>query len=186
MTSFAALGVRAVPSIITNAAKAAASPMISLDQPANGGCACSATRYALTAPAMFVHCCHCRWCQRETGSAFAINALVETDHIDVLAGAPAPIKTPSESGGGQTIVRCPDCQVALWSHYRGIGAKVAFLRAPTLDDPDVITPDIHIFTASKQPWVRLGDDIPVVKAYYQRSDYWPAASIERLKAARGR
>lgn len=151
---------------------------------AMGGCACSAVRYALTRAPMFVHCCHCRWCQRETGSAFAINALIETECVEVRKGAPSPIETPSESGGGQTIMRCPDCHVALWSHYCGIGPKVAFLRAPTLDDPDAIAPDIHIFTASKQPWVRLGDDIPTVEAYYKRSDYWPAKSIERLNVAR--
>ena len=158
--------------------------MIDSDLPATGGCACGGVHYALTATPMYVHCCHCRWCQRETGSAFAINALVETDCIKVLDGAPTPIKTPSESGGGQTIVRCPQCHVALWSHYPGIGESIAFLRAPTLDNPDAITPDIHIFTASKQPWVTLGDNIPIMNEYYRRSEYWPAASIDRLKVAR--
>lgn len=159
-------------------------PMFFAELPLTGGCTCGAIRYALTRAPMFVHCCHCRWCQRETGSAFALNALIETDCIDVQAGAPAPIKTPSESGAGQTIMRCPDCQVALWSHYSGIGPNVAFLRAPTLDEPDAVAPDMHIFTTSKQPWVSLSDDVPVMKEYYRRSEYWPAASVERLKVAR--
>ncbi len=158
--------------------------MDSSDLPAAGGCACGAVRYALNATPLFVHCCHCRWCQRETGSAFAINAIVETDCVEVLEGKPSPIATPSESGRGQTIVRCPDCWVALWSHYPGIGPRAAFLRAATLDDPDVVAPDIHIYTASKQPWVSLSHEIPVVKEYYRRSEYWSAASIERLKIAR--
>ncbi len=156
------------------------------DLPVTGGCACGVVRYALTASPLFVHCCHCRWCQRETGSAFAINALVETDCVEVREGKPAPIATLSESGRGQTIVRCADCWVALWNHYPGIGPKVAFLRAASLDDPDAITPDIHIYTSSKQPWVTLSHDIPVVKEYYRRSEYWPAESVERLKLARGR
>ena len=182
----AALGVGAISRINFDAIALAMHHMISVENPVEGGCACGAARYALTAPPMFVHCCHCRWCQRETGSAFVVNALVETNCLEVLKGAPAPIKTPSESGKGQTVVRCPGCQVALWSHYPGIGPAVAFLRAPTLDKPDAVSPDIHIFTSSMQPWVRLGDGIPAVTEYYRRSDYWPAASIERLKIARAR
>jgi hypothetical protein len=152
---------------------------------ATGGCACKAVRYVLTAAPMFVHCCHCRWCQRETGSAFVLNAIVEMDRIDVVKGAPAPVETPSESGAGQTIFRCPECQVALWSCYSGMGPNIAFLRAGTLDDPDAFPPDIHIFTASKQPWVSLEGDVPVVPEYYRRTEYWPADAIERFKAARG-
>lgn len=153
--------------------------------PLSGGCACGGVRYQLTRAPMFVHCCHCRWCQRETGSAFAINAIVETVCLPVEAGRPDPIDTPSESGRGQQIVRCPDCKVALWSHYAGLGNNIAFLRVGTLDNPDTIAPDIHIYTSSKQPWVILSHDIPVVSEYYRRSEYWPQESIERLKAARG-
>lgn len=133
---------------------------------------------------MFIHCCHCRWCQRETGSAFVLNAIIETDRIDVTEGAPTSVKTPSESGSGQNIVRCPDCQVALWSHYSGMGSNVAFLRAGTLDETARVRPDIHIFTASKQPWVELGKGIPVREEYYRRSEFWPPEAVARLKAAR--
>lgn len=153
--------------------------------PAAGGCACARVRYELRATPMFTHCCHCRWCQRETGSAFVINALVETASIAIIAGAPTPVDTPSESGRGQKIVRCPNCQVALWSFYTGIGPKVAFLRAGCLDNPDRIRPDIHIFTASRQPWVTLNDDIPIKEEYYRRSEEWPAEALERLRIARG-
>lgn len=149
-----------------------------------GGCACGRTRFAIDRSPLFVHCCHCRWCQRETGTAFALNALIEIDAISVTQGSPTPIDTPTESGRGQKILRCPDCAVALWSHYVGIGPTIAFLRVGVLDTAALCPPDIHIYTSSKQPWLSLSHDIPVVKEYYRRADYWPAESLERLKLAR--
>jgi hypothetical protein len=151
-----------------------------------GGCSCRAVRYRMTSRPLFVHCCHCRWCQRESGAAFALNALIESDRVQLLSGAPRPILTPSESGKGQRIVRCPDCHVALWSHYAGAGDAFKFLRVGTLDDPDAFPPDIHIFTASKQPWVALPQGTPAVPEYYKSAEHWPAASLERRKAVLGR
>jgi hypothetical protein len=148
-------------------------------EPIEGGCTCGSIRYRLLIEPMFVHCCHCRWCQRETGSAFALNALVEHDQIILLAGTPEAVQTPTNSGAGQNILRCPDCRVALWSHYGSAKERVKFLRVGTLDLPDVCPPDIHIFTESKQPWVVLPDNVPSVPQYYQRSRYWPAAHVER-------
>ncbi len=107
-----------------------------------------------TAP-LFVHCCHCRWCQRESGASFALNAMIETDRVTLLAGRPDMVETPSASGKGQKIARCPTCRIALWSHYAGARDAIAFVRVGTLDDPDALPPDIHIFTSSKQPWVLL-------------------------------
>lgn len=155
------------------------------EKPATGRCTCGAVQYRLTRPPLFVHCCHCRWCQRETGSAFAINALIETANVAIEAGAPETVDTPSNSGAGQQIVRCPDCLVALWSHYGAAKEKVAFVRVGTLDDPDRFPPDIHIFTRSKQPWVTLDDGRPVVPEYYRRSEHWPAESVDRYKAVVG-
>lgn len=153
---------------------------------AEGGCTCGKVRYHLTARPLFVHCCHCRWCQRETGSAFVLNALIEQECIDSMGGGTVAVETPSESGRGQIIHRCPDCQVAVWSHYQGIGPAVAFVRVGTLDAPDAFPPDINIYTASKQSWAPINHDIPAVSAYYKRSEYWPEESIERLKLARER
>lgn len=149
---------------------------------ADGGCDCGAVRFRMTARPLFVHCCHCRWCQRETGSAFALNALIETDRIELPAGAPEPVITPSPSGKGQKIMRCPSCRIAVWSHYAGAGDKVAFVRVGALDHPDRLPPDIHIYTTSKQSWVHLGDGAPVVAEYYDWKEYWPAESIERRRA----
>lgn len=149
-----------------------------------GGCTCRNLRYRMTAPALFVHCCHCTWCQRETGSAFVLNALIEADRIELTSGEPEVIDTPSESGKGQKIHRCPICKIALWSNYAGTGDRIHFLRVGTLDEPDRVPPDIHIFTSSKQPWLTLPSDIQIVPEFYRFKDHWPKESIERYKAAR--
>jgi hypothetical protein len=152
----------------------------------DGRCTCGAVRYRMTSGPLFVHCCHCRWCQRETGSAFVLNAMIEADRVQLLHGEPEMIDTPSNSGKGQKIFRCPKCRVALWSHYTGAGDKVCFVRVGTLEEPDLLPPDIHIFTASKQPWVLLPPDVPAVPEYYDRKVYWPPASLERREALLGR
>jgi hypothetical protein len=147
-----------------------------------GACTCRAVRYRLTSRPLFVHCCHCRWCQRETGSAFAINALIEADRVELLAGTPEVVDTPSNSGEGQKIARCPVCRVAVWSNYPGAGDAVRFIRVGTLLEPDRMPPDIHIFTRSKQPWVVLPPGVPAVPEYYDSEQYWPAASLARRAA----
>jgi hypothetical protein len=134
---------------------------------------------------MFVHCCHCRWCQRETGASFALNALIESQRVLVLAGTPEVVDTPSNSGKGQRIARCPACRIALWSNYGGAGDLIRFVRVGTLDEPDLFPPDIHIFTASKQPWVLLPPGVAAVPEYYRTKDYWPADSYARRTAVLG-
>jgi hypothetical protein len=150
-----------------------------------GGCACGEVRYRLSSGPMFVHCCHCTSCQTETGSAFAINALIESDRVETTRGAAEPVMTPSESGRGQRIWRCPACHVALWSNYRGAGDAVHFVRVGTLDTPASLPPDIHIYTRSKLPWVRLPEGVPAVEEYYQSKAHWPAESLERRRALLG-
>ena len=132
---------------------------------------------------MFVHCCHCTWCQRETGSAFAVNALIEASMVTTLRGSPARQRLPSASGAGQALHRCPGCGVTLWSNYAGAGEKVRFVRAGTLDRPALVPPDIHIYVSTRLPWVVLPEGVPAVPEYYRRSQYWPAESIGRYQAA---
>jgi len=146
-----------------------------------GHCTCGAVRYRMTGKPLFVHCCHCRWCQRETGASFALNAMIEADRVILLAGAPEAIMTPSNSGKGQKIWRCPVCRIALWSNYAGAGDAIRFVRVGTLDDPDRLPPDIHIFTASKHPWIVIPPGVPSVEEYYDRNKYWPAESLERRR-----
>ncbi len=147
----------------------------------HGYCTCRAVRYRMTSTPMFVHCCHCRWCQRETGTAFALNAMIEADRV-VHEGEIEVVHTPSNSGKGQKIIRCPVCRIALWSNYAGAGDAVRFVRVGTLDDPDRHPPGIHIFTASKQPWVAIPPGMPAVAEYYDRKEHWPAASLARREA----
>jgi len=150
--------------------------------PLEGGCDCKAVRYRMETKPLFVNCCHCRWCQRETGASFALNAMIETDRLTVLAAKPEMVDTPSNSGKGQKIARCPRCRLALWSHYAGAGPVVAFVRVGTLDNPDACPPDIHIFTSTKQPWVVLPAGTPAMPEYYDREKCWPRESLERRKA----
>lgn len=154
--------------------------------PLTGRCTCGAIRFRMNTPPLFVHACHCTWCQRETGSAFAHNAMIETDRVEILAGTPDTVPTPSASGKGQRIVRCPTCRVALWSHYAGAGDRVAFVRVGTLDEPSRLPPDIHIFTSTKQRWLVLPPGTPAVPEYYRSADHWPAESLERRRALLGR
>jgi hypothetical protein len=145
-----------------------------------GGCACGAVRYRLTSDPLFTHCCHCLNCQRQTGSAFVINLLIEADRLELLAGAPQPVDVPRDDGSKQRISRCPSCQVAVYSDYGR--PEVLFVRAGTLDQPGSVTPDVHIFTKSKLSWVTLPESVPAFEVYYDRNVLWPAASLERLEA----
>ena len=146
-----------------------------------GGCACGAVRYRLTSDPLFVHCCHCLNCQRQTGSAFVINLLVETDRIELLAGEPQRVDVPRDRGT-QKVWRCPNCQIAVYSQYTR--ATVRFVRGGTLDDPASVSPDVHIYTRSKLPWVELPKDVPAFNTYYDTEKLWPKASLERLQALR--
>ena len=146
-----------------------------------GGCTCGAIRYRMEREPLIVHCCHCHWCQRETGASYALNAMIEADRVTMLQGRPEMVQTPSNSGKGQVIWRCPDCCIALWSNYSGAGDKVHFVRVGTLDEAHRLPPDIHIYTASKQPWIVIPDGHPAVEGYYDRKKYWPEESLARRK-----
>lgn len=151
--------------------------------PVEGGCDCRHVRYQPTSNPLIVHCCHCRWCQRETGSSFALNAAIESDRLISIGAEPEIIDTPSASGKGQKIFRCPKCKMALWSHYAGAGSRLSFVHVGTLDVPDNFPPDLHIFTSTKQPWVVLPPEAVSFSEYYAQNDYWPPESLARREAA---
>ena len=163
-------------------------------EPCEGGCTCGHVRYQLVSEPMIVHGCHCRWCQRQNGSSFAVNALIEADRVEIITGDLIEIVVASPSGAGQKFARCPRCRIALWSYYLGmhggIGEFVRFVRVGTLDEPDQFPPDIHIFTSTKQPWVILPSDTPAVHNYYNTEEEWSPASLKRrtvlLEMAGGR
>jgi hypothetical protein len=133
---------------------------------------------------MFVHCCHCLNCQRQTGSAFVVNLLIETDRVELLAGDPVPVDVARDDGSIHRILRCPDCQTAVYSEYTS--PAVRFVRAGTLDEPRGIEPDVHIFTRSKVGWVTLPEGVPAFEVYYDREALWPAESLQRLAKALGK
>ena len=147
-----------------------------------GQCTCGEVHYRLLSRPLFVNCCHCFWCQRETGSAFVINAMIEKDRVELIKGEVATIDLPTRSGKGQRVIRCPKCQVALWSHYLAGNKSVSFVRVGTLNNPHLLPPDIHIHTTSKQPWVILPDNIPIKTGYYAPKNYWPEESRQRYAA----
>lgn len=148
----------------------------------DGGCACGNVRYRMTAAPMFVHCCHCRFCQKETGSGFVINALVEGPKVQILMGTPEPHRLPTDSGGPHMVYRCPECHIALWSEYSR-GDKLRFVRVGSLDNPDLFEPDIHIYTSSKIPWIPIPNGALSVPEFYDMKQIWPPEQFERLLAA---
>jgi hypothetical protein len=150
----------------------------------NGGCACGRLRYRMHSKPMFVHCCHCKDCQRQTGTAFVLNALIEADRVELRSGDPVPCTMPTDSGRPHRVFRCPDCGTAVWSEYGGL-TQLRFVRVGTLDDPTALPPDVHIYTRSKLPWVTLPAGVPAFDAYYSSREIWPAESLERRKAALG-
>lgn len=157
-----------------------------------GGCTCRFVRYRLIGKPLIVHCCHCTWCQRETGSAFAINALFPAEDVIHLNEEPITIKTPSLSGKGQTVARCPRCSVAVWSNYSGGGPAIRFVRVGTLDEPHELVPDVHIYTSTKVPWLTLPDGVEVFQEFYDVARVWAKETnerrfevLERIKRGKG-
>jgi len=150
----------------------------------DGGCSCGALRYRLTSEPLFVHCCHCLNCQRQTGSAFVINVLIEADRVEILTGEPQRVPVPRSGGKRQQIYRCPACEIAVFSTYTR--KHVRFVRAGTLDDPSAVEPDVHIYTRSKVPWVTLPESTPAFNTYYDVEKLWPNERLERLRALRSR
>jgi N-acetylglutamate synthase-like GNAT family acetyltransferase len=145
-----------------------------------GGCACGSVRYRLESDPLFVNCCHCLNCQRQTGSAFVINLLIEADRVKLLAALPRPVEVPCDDGSTQRIFRCATCQVAVFSEYGR--PELRYVRAGTLDRPSAVTPDVHLFTRSKVGWIRIPDSTPAFDTSYDPQAVWPASSLARLEA----
>lgn len=165
-------------------------PMSAQNEAYEGGCTCGHVRYRVTSSPLIVHGCHCRWCQRQSGGAFAVNALIEADRVELTKGGVKNVTVASPSGSGQRIARCPNCQIAVWSNYLIIGGKLAdnirFVRVGTLDNPDRHPPDVHIYTEDKQPWFDLPDGVPSVSKSYEVEEIYSPESLIRRKALRAR
>ncbi len=147
-----------------------------------GGCTCGAVRYRVSDEPIMVHNCHCRLCQRQTGSTSVVNAFWESDNVELLQGEIDEYDTQGGSGNGHTICRCSECGTALWSYYGGLGRLLSGVRAGTLDQSGSVTPDVVIFTDSMMPWVALPEGIPAFPQYYDAGKVLPEASLARLGA----
>jgi len=145
-----------------------------------GGCACSAIRYKLTGEPLIVHACHCRDCQRLTGSAFVINLWMERQSVEASGAAPKSFRLAGGSGQAHDVFFCGECGSYVWSRYHGAPGDFLFVRAGTLDTPDAVKPDVHIFTRSKVPWLQLTNDARVYKEFYKLSDVWSPQSLARI------
>jgi hypothetical protein len=152
-----------------------------MSQELEGGCACGAVRYTMKSAPMSVHCCHCRDCQRQTGSAFVINALIETARVERRGPELVRSEMPTDTGRPHGVYRCPTCGTAVWSEYGGLSA-LRFVRVGTLDEPSALTPTVHIYTRSKQPWVALPAGVPAFEGYYDATKIWPPESLARRAA----
>jgi hypothetical protein len=152
-------------------------------QTGGGACTCGHVRYEVVGDPLIVHGCHCRGCQKNSGSAFAVNALFEADRVMLLSGDIEEITVPTPGGTGQDITRCVNCKVAVWSNYNMGGPLrklIRFIRVGTLDEPDKMPPNVHIYTCSKQPWVVLPKNSGQFDEIYVFDKAWQPNSIERL------
>ena len=149
----------------------------------DGGCTCGQVRYRTIGDPLIVHGCHCRGCQKNSGSAFAMNALFEVGRVKLISGAVEEISVPTPSGTGQDIARCIECKVAVWSNYNmgGLRKHIRFVRVGTLDEPDQFPPNVHIYTCSKQPWVILPEKDLQVEQFYELATTWSSSSLARLR-----
>jgi hypothetical protein len=147
-----------------------------------GGCACGAIRYKLTNTPMIVHACHCKDCQRLSGSAFALNLWIERKFVEPSGEAPVAFSvSPGSSGKPHDVLCCPKCGTGLWNKYHATPGDTVLLRAGTLDDPAAISPDVHVFTRSKAPWLELPRNAKVFDAFYKIDEVWPPESLERWR-----
>jgi hypothetical protein len=149
-----------------------------------GGCACGSIRYRLTATPLIVHACHCRDCQRVTGGAFVINVWIERPFVERLSGNPKSFLLAGGSGKDHEVYFCEQCGTYLWSRYQIAPGDALFVRAGTLDEPESVKPDVHIFTRSKLPWLDIPKDVPEFNTIYDIEKVWSADSKERLRRNR--
>ena len=149
-----------------------------------GGCACGELRYRLKIRPMWVGACHCRNCQRLTGGAFAMNAIIEKDAVELISGTPALFELKGGSGQQHDVYFCKNCGTHIWNEYHGFPGIAWFVRVGTLDDPNLLKPDVHVFTRWKHHSTSLPDDIPAFDELYDREKLWAADNLERLEASK--
>ena len=124
--------------------------------PLDGGCRCEQVRFRIEAAPIITQCCHCRECQNVTGSAFAINTMIESRHVSTVAGHPVLFV----SDDGQSSMQCAACGSNVWAFHRHFGDAVAFIGVGRLDEGERLPPEVHYFTRSRHPWVSTPANLP--------------------------
>ncbi len=129
--------------------------------PFSGGCLCGAIRYESRAEPLFSINCHCRDCQRTTGTAYAPVLAVPRDALRISQGEPTYYTSQSDSG--ETVSRgfCPECGSGIFSKLSA-NPDIVGLKAASLDDPSWFRPTVDIYTDSAQPWDVMNPDLPKV------------------------
>ena len=145
-----------------------------------GRCKCGSTTYVMKDKPLITHCCHCSECQTLTGSAFVLNAIIESDRVEV-SGETTDVTLPTPSGHGQVVTSCAQCGTTIYSAYMSRKGKLLYVRVGTLDNPAACPPDVHIFTSTKLPWVTLSDEVPGYENFYDFPGSWPLDSRQRWK-----
>lgn len=128
-----------------------------------GGCLCGGIRYEVSGAPVFSLFCHCRDCQRQSGSGYIAAMRVPAANFRVVCGTLKLFRKPGDSGNAVSRAFCPDCGTTLF--IRVAGAEVVGVRAATLDDPSGFRPDAHVFAKSAQPWDHLDPDVPQFDTY---------------------
>lgn len=151
-----------------------------------GRCACGGVHFRLTKAPIFVEACHCHDCQRLSGAPFSLRGWIEEDAVELTAGIPTSHTLPSGSGADHDLIACAECGSPLWSWYHNMPEGVVAVHAGTLADLAVMTPQAHIFTRSKQPWLELPEDTPSFETRYAIEDVWPSGAVSRVGVALSR
>ena len=123
----------------------------------SGGCQCGEIRYRIRSEPITLYVCHCRDCQRQSGSAFGMSLVVPESSFELLSGSLKTFTVRADSGRTKTCAFCPTCGVRLYNAVRPGRISV---KAGTLDDVSKLRPEGHGWTSRKQPWVTLPSDVP--------------------------
>ena len=125
-----------------------------------GGCLCGAVRYEATGEPEVTLFCHCTQCQKETGSAFSAEIILPRTAV-TIEGAMTEYDTVADSGNKATRKFCPICGCPILLEFeRADYRDTVCISVGSLDDASSLQPQAHCFTATKQPWVHISDDLP--------------------------
>jgi hypothetical protein len=137
--------------------------------PFTGGCACGAIRYTCSAEPFASLNCHCRDCQRASGSAFAAVLIVPVAAFSLTKGEPTYYDVKADSGNNMSRGFCGKCGAPVFIQHTRItpGPAVVVIQAASLDDPSWFQPIIDIYTSRAQPWDFMN---PALQKFEKGSD----------------